>query len=109
MGILYPFHHRLRPVTALFSIIFIWLLSFAIIFPSAATLTVIHLDDMCMVQDNQIDPLFMCFEDWPRADMRRLYTLVIFIQVYLAPLCLISILYTCIAAKLSNNLRENQV
>ncbi|KAF4108419.1 hypothetical protein G5714_011178 [Onychostoma macrolepis] len=109
MGIVYPFHHRLRPVTALFAIIFIWLLSFAIIFPSAATLTVIHLDDMYMVQDNQIYPLFVCFEDWPRADMRRLYTLVIFIQVYLAPLCLISILYTCIAAKLSNNLRESQV
>uniref|UniRef100_A0A672KEK8 Neuropeptide FF receptor 1 like 1 n=1 Tax=Sinocyclocheilus grahami TaxID=75366 RepID=A0A672KEK8_SINGR len=28
MGIVYPFHHRLRPATAFFAIIFIWLLSF---------------------------------------------------------------------------------
>ncbi|XP_077099582.1 neuropeptide FF receptor 1 like 1 [Siphateles boraxobius] len=107
-GIVFPFHHRLRPVTALFAIIFIWLLAFAIICPSAATLTVIHLDDIYMVQDNQIYPLFVCFEDWPRADMRRVYTTVIFIHVYLAPLGLISIMYGCIAAKLSNNLRENR-
>ncbi|XP_059400802.1 neuropeptide FF receptor 1 like 1 [Carassius carassius] len=109
MGIVYPFHHRLRPVTAFFAIIFIWLLAFAIIFPSATTLTVIQLDDMYMVQDNQIYPLFMCFEDWARADMRRVYTLVIFVQVYLAPLGIISIMYGCIAGKLSNNLRENRV
>ncbi|XP_026075943.1 neuropeptide FF receptor 1 like 1 [Carassius auratus] len=109
MGIVYPFHHRLRPFTAFFAIIFIWLLAFAIIFPSAATLTVIQLDDMYMVQDNQIYPLFVCFEDWARADMRRVYTLVIFFQVYLAPLGIISIMYGCIAAKLSNNLRENRV
>lgn len=108
-GIVYPFHHRLRPVSALFAIIFIWLLAFAIIFPSAATLTVIRLDDIYMVQDNQIYPLFVCFEDWPRADLRRVYTTVIFVHVYLAPLGLISIMYGCIAAKLSNNLRENRV
>ncbi|XP_016302627.1 neuropeptide FF receptor 1 like 1 [Sinocyclocheilus anshuiensis] len=109
MGIVHPFHHRLRPATAFFAIIFIWLLAFAIIFPSAATLTVIHLDDMYMVQDNQMYPLFVCFEDWARADMRRVYTLVIFVQVYLAPLGLICIMYGCITAKLSNNLRENRV
>ncbi|XP_048036956.1 neuropeptide FF receptor 1 like 1 [Megalobrama amblycephala] len=108
-GIVYPFHHRLRPVSALFAIIFIWLLAFAIIFPSAATLTVIRLDDIYMVQDNQIYPLFVCFEDWPRADMRRVYTTVIFVHVYLAPLGLISIMYGCISAKLSNSLRENRV
>ncbi|KAL0183451.1 hypothetical protein M9458_022826, partial [Cirrhinus mrigala] len=109
MGIVYPFHHRLRPVTAFFAIIFIWLFAFAIIFPSAATLTVLHLNDMYMVWDNQIYPLFVCFEDWPNVGMRRLYTLIIFVQVYLAPLGLISVMYSCIAAKLSNNLRENRV
>lgn len=61
-----------------------------------------------MVQDKRIYPLSVCFEDWPRADMRRVYTTVMFIHVYLAPLGLISIMYGCIAAKLSNNLRENR-
>ncbi|KAI4897918.1 hypothetical protein NFI96_023126 [Prochilodus magdalenae] len=106
-GIVYPFRHRLRPVTALFAIFFIWLLAFAVIFPSAATLTVIHLDDTYMIQDNQTYPLFVCYEDWPQADMRRIYTTVIFIHVYLAPLALISIMYGCIAVKLSGNLRHN--
>ncbi|XP_051971802.1 neuropeptide FF receptor 1-like [Xyrauchen texanus] len=108
-GIVYPFRHRLRPVTALFAIVFIWLFAFAIIFPSAATLTVTHLEDIYMVQDNQLYPLFVCFEDWPKADMRRVYTTIIFVHVYLAPLGLISIMYGCIASKLSNNLRENRV
>ncbi|KAA0704370.1 Neuropeptide FF receptor 1 G-protein coupled receptor 147 RFamide-related peptide receptor [Triplophysa tibetana] len=107
-GIVYPFRHRLRPVSAFFAIVFIWLLAFAIIIPSAATLTVIHVDDVFMVLNNRIYPLSVCFEDWPRADMRRVYTTVMFIHVYLAPLGLISIMYGCIAAKLSNNLCENR-
>ncbi|KAK2870880.1 hypothetical protein QQF64_001961 [Cirrhinus molitorella] len=102
------YHHHLRPVTALFTIIFIWLLAFAIIFPSAATMTVIRLDNMYLVHDNQMYPLCICFEDWAKA-VRRVYTLVIFIPVYLAPLVLISLMYGCIAGKLSNNLRENRV
>uniref|UniRef100_A0A3B1JWA2 Neuropeptide FF receptor 1 n=2 Tax=Astyanax mexicanus TaxID=7994 RepID=A0A3B1JWA2_ASTMX len=106
-GIMYPFRHRLRPMTALFAIFFIWLLAFAIIFPSATTLTVIQLEDTYMIQDNQMYPLFVCYEDWPKADMRRIYTTVIFIHVYLAPLALISIMYGCISAKLSGNLQHH--
>nr|XP_055063244.1 neuropeptide FF receptor 1 like 1 [Misgurnus anguillicaudatus] len=107
-GIVYPFHHRLRPVSAFFAIIFIWLLAFAIIFPSAVRSTVKPLDGICMLQDNQIYPVFVCFEDWPKEEMRRVYTTVIFIYVYLAPLGLLSIMYGCIATKLSKNLRKNR-
>uniref|UniRef100_A0AAY4ASL3 Neuropeptide FF receptor 1 n=1 Tax=Denticeps clupeoides TaxID=299321 RepID=A0AAY4ASL3_9TELE len=108
-GIVYPFRHRIRPVMALLAICLIWLLAFAVIFPSAATLTVTHYDNTYMVQDNRTYPLFVCYEDWPRPEMRRVYTTVIFVHVYLAPLGLISIMYGCIAAKLSNNLRQNGV
>uniref|UniRef100_A0AAY4ASM7 Neuropeptide FF receptor 1 n=1 Tax=Denticeps clupeoides TaxID=299321 RepID=A0AAY4ASM7_9TELE len=107
--IVYPFRHRIRPVMALLAICLIWLLAFAVIFPSAATLTVTHYDNTYMVQDNRTYPLFVCYEDWPRPEMRRVYTTVIFVHVYLAPLGLISIMYGCIAAKLSNNLRQNGV
>ncbi|XP_047660422.1 neuropeptide FF receptor 1 like 1 isoform X1 [Tachysurus fulvidraco] len=106
-GIVYPFRHRLRPVTALFAIFFIWLLAFAIIFPSSAMLTVIQLDDTYMVHENKTYPLFVCFEDWPRSGMRRIYTTAIFVHVYLLPLVLISIMYGCIAFKLSGKLRQN--
>ncbi|KAJ8347090.1 hypothetical protein SKAU_G00284910 [Synaphobranchus kaupii] len=105
-GIVYPFRHRMKPFTALLAIMFIWLMAFAIIFPSAATLTVIHLDNTYMVQDNQTYPLLVCFEDWPKPGLRRVYTTLIFVQVYLAPLAAISLMYGCIVAKLSTNLRR---
>ncbi|KAL4609271.1 neuropeptide FF receptor 1-like [Arapaima gigas] len=106
MGIVYPFRHRMRRVTALLAILLIWLLAFAIIFPSAATLTVMHLQDTYMVQGNQTYPLFVCYEDWPRPELRRIYTTVIFAHVYLAPLGLISVMYGCISIKLVTKLRQ---
>lgn len=106
-GIVYPFRHRLRRVTAVFAIFFIWLLAFAIIFPSSATLTVIQPDDMYMVHENKSYPLFVCYEDWPRSGMRRIYTTTIFVHVYVLPLVLISIMYGCIACKLSGKLRQS--
>ncbi|KAL2099981.1 hypothetical protein ACEWY4_004375 [Coilia grayii] len=105
-GIVYPFRHRTRPVMALFAIFFIWLLAFAVISPSAATLTVTHYENAYMEQGNRTYPLFVCYEDWPRPEMRRIYTTVIFVHVYLAPLLLISVMYGCIAAKLSTKLRQ---
>ncbi|TSM12565.1 Neuropeptide FF receptor 2 [Bagarius yarrelli] len=106
-GIVYPFRHRLRPVTALVAIFFIWILAFAIIFPSSATLTVIQLDDMYLEHENKTYPLFVCYENWPHSGMRRIYTTAIFVHVYLLPLVLISIMYGYIAFKLSGKLRQN--
>lgn len=103
---MYPFRHRTRPVTALFAIFFIWLLAFAVIFPSATTLTVTHYDNAYMEQGNHTYPLFVCYEDWSQPEMRRVYTTVIFVHVYLAPLALISVMYGCIATKLSVKLHE---
>ncbi|XP_010875931.2 neuropeptide FF receptor 1 like 1 [Esox lucius] len=105
-GIVYPFRHRMRPVSALLTILFIWVLAFAVICPSAATLTVIHLENTYAVQDNHTYPVFVCFEKWPQPEMRRVYTMVIFVHVYLAPLGVISVMYGCIAAKLSTSLRQ---
>ncbi|KAJ8392696.1 hypothetical protein AAFF_G00071800 [Aldrovandia affinis] len=96
--------HRMKPITALLAIMFIWLLAFAIICPSAAMLTVMQLKDTYMVEDNQTYPLYVCYEDWPRPGQRRVYTTVIFVQVYLAPLAMISLMYSCVAGKLSTNL-----
>lgn len=103
---MYPFRHRARPITALCAILFIWLLAFIVILPSAATLTVEHYDNAYMEQGNRTYPLFVCYEDWPQPEMRRVYTTVIFVHVYLAPLVLISVMYGCIAAKLSTKLRQ---
>ncbi|KPP58293.1 hypothetical protein Z043_123895, partial [Scleropages formosus] len=94
------------PITALLAILLIWLLAFAIIFPSAATLTVMHLQDTYMVQGNQTYPLFVCYEDWPRPRLQRIYTTVIFVHVYLAPLGLISVMYGYISVKLVSKLQQ---
>ncbi|KAM6986495.1 neuropeptide FF receptor 1 like 1 [Aplochiton taeniatus] len=105
-GIVYPFRHRMRPATAFLTIVFIWVLAFVIICPLAATLTVIRLEDTYMVHDNHTYPVFVCFENWPRPQIRQIYTMVIFVHVYLAPLLAISIMYGCIAAKIYPNLRK---
>uniref|UniRef100_A0A8C9R9G5 Neuropeptide FF receptor 1 like 1 n=1 Tax=Scleropages formosus TaxID=113540 RepID=A0A8C9R9G5_SCLFO len=100
------YHNRRVPITALLAILLIWLLAFAIIFPSAATLTVMHLQDTYMVQGNQTYPLFVCYEDWPRPRLQRIYTTVIFVHVYLAPLGLISVMYGYISIKLVSKLQQ---
>ncbi|RXN24518.1 neuropeptide FF receptor 1-like protein [Labeo rohita] len=109
MWIVYPLCNHLQPVAAIFTIFFIWALAFAITLPSAATMTVIHLNNTYLVHDNKMYPLCVCFMDWARAGMRRAYTLFIFVQVFLVPLCLICTMYGTIAAKLYSDLRENEV
>ncbi|XP_062410766.1 neuropeptide FF receptor 1 like 1 [Sardina pilchardus] len=98
-GIMFPFRQRTRPVTALLVILFIWLLAFAVIVPSAAMLRVEPYGDAYVTQGERTYPLLVCYEAWPRPELRRVYTTLVFVHVYLAPLLLIGLMYGCIAAK----------
>ncbi|XP_066568653.1 neuropeptide FF receptor 1 like 1 [Amia ocellicauda] len=102
--IVYPFRQKMSILKAILAIALIWMLACAIMCPSAAMLTVIHLKDTYMIQDNKTYPLLTCFENWPQPEMRKLYTTVLFVHVYLAPLGLISLMYCRIAMKLFSNL-----
>lgn len=50
--------------------------------------------------DNKTTPFYWCRENWPNQEMRRIYTTVLFANIYLAPLSLIVIMYARIGITL---------
>jgi len=51
---------------------------------------------------NETRPVYWCREDWPNPGMRKIYTTVLFANIYLAPLSLIIIMYARISIALFN-------
>ncbi|MBN3316451.1 NPFF2 protein, partial [Atractosteus spatula] len=102
--IVYPFRQKMSMFKAVLAIAFIWMLAFAIMCPSATMLTVIHLKDTYVIQNNDTYPLFTCYEDWPYPEMRTVYTTILFVHIYLMPLGLISLMYGRIVVKLFSKL-----
>ncbi|XP_028655376.1 neuropeptide FF receptor 1-like [Erpetoichthys calabaricus] len=98
--IVYPFRQKLSRLKAILTIGLIWGLAFAIMSPSAAMMTVVHLEGTYMVYNNETYPLMTCYEQWPKPEMRKIYTTVLFVHIYLAPLGLISLMYGRIVVKL---------
>lgn len=52
---------------------------------------------------NDTHPFYWCRENWPNQEMRRIYTTVLFANIYLAPLSLIVIMYVRIGFTLSKS------
>lgn len=50
--------------------------------------------------DNKTSPFYWCRENWPNQDMRKVYTTVLFANIYLAPLSLIVVMYARIGVTL---------
>lgn len=50
--------------------------------------------------DNKTTPFYWCRENWPNQEMRKIYTTVLFANIYLAPLSLIVIMYARIGITL---------
>uniref|UniRef100_A0AAY4BKF2 G-protein coupled receptors family 1 profile domain-containing protein n=1 Tax=Denticeps clupeoides TaxID=299321 RepID=A0AAY4BKF2_9TELE len=101
--IVYPFKPKLNLLVAKATIGIVWLLAFAIMFPSVIMLEVKQENGHYMVYDddvNRTSPLYYCYETWPNPEMRKIYTTVLFVHIYLLPLTLIILLYICIGAKL---------
>lgn len=53
-------------------------------------------------RNNDTYPFYWCREDWPNQEMRKIYTTVLFANIYLAPLTLIVIMYARIGFTLFN-------
>lgn len=51
--------------------------------------------------NNDTRPFYWCRENWPNQEMRKIYTTVLFANIYLAPLTLIVIMYARIGFTLS--------
>ncbi|MGH0119027.1 UNVERIFIED_CONTAM: hypothetical protein FKN15_003576 [Acipenser sinensis] len=98
--IIYPFWQKLSLPKALGIVLLIWALAIAIMCPAAAMLKVVQLNDTDVVHENETYSLYTCYENWPEPDMRKAYTTVLFVHIYLAPLSLISIMYGIIGARL---------
>ncbi|XP_007443057.2 neuropeptide FF receptor 2 [Python bivittatus] len=103
-SIVYPFKQKLTIWTALIIIAIIWVLAIAIMCPSAVMLKVKEEKHFRVMlgDDNQTRAIYWCLEDWPNQDMRKIYTTVLFANIYLAPLSLIVIMYARIGITLFN-------
>lgn len=100
--IVYPFKQKLTISTATLIIVIIWVLAISIMCPSGVMLQVtkeqtirIYLGD-----GNRTSPFYWCRENWPNQEMRKIYTTVLFANIYLAPLSLIVIMYARIGITL---------
>ncbi|KAM4709651.1 neuropeptide FF receptor 2 [Discoglossus pictus] len=100
--IVYPFKQKLTISTAVVIIAVIWVLAIAIMCPSAVMLHVKEDKHFRVIlgNSNQTSPIYWCQEDWPNPQMRKIYTTVLFSNIYLAPLSLIVIMYARIGITL---------
>lgn len=76
-------------------IVIIWVLAVFIMCPSGVMLQVTKEQNFRIVlgRNNSTRPFYWCRENWPNQEMRKIYTTVLFANIYLAPLSLIVIMY----------------
>lgn len=100
--IVYPFKQKLTISTSKLIIVVIWVLAVSIMCPSAVMLQVTKEHTVKIVLGhNDTQPFYWCRENWPNQEMRKIYTTVLFANIYLAPLSLIVIMYARIGFTLS--------
>ncbi|XP_049593353.1 neuropeptide FF receptor 2 [Syngnathus scovelli] len=100
--IVYPFKQKLTIATSKLIIAVIWVLAAIISCPSGVMLHVAHEPSVRIVLRQRQDsrPFYWCRENWPSPDMRKVYTTVLFVNIYFAPLTLIVIMYARIGVAL---------
>lgn len=79
------------------------MLAVSIMCPSGVMLQVAKEQRVRIVlgSNNDTRPFYWCRENWPNQEMRKVYTTVLFVNIYLAPLSLIVIMYARIGFTLS--------
>uniref|UniRef100_A0A3Q2XZ94 Neuropeptide FF receptor 1 n=1 Tax=Hippocampus comes TaxID=109280 RepID=A0A3Q2XZ94_HIPCM len=100
--IVYPFKQKLSISAAALIIVTIWVLAISIMCPSGVMLQVTREQSVRVLlgYDNKTAPFYWCRENWPNREMRRIYTTVLFANIYLAPLSLIVVMYARIGIAL---------
>lgn len=100
--IVYPFKQKLTISMATLILIVIWVLAISIMCPSGVMLQVTKEQTVRVLlgYDNKTSPFYWCRENWPNQEMRKIYTTVLFANIYLAPLSLIVIMYARIGITL---------
>ncbi|KAJ8286931.1 hypothetical protein GJAV_G00045030 [Gymnothorax javanicus] len=99
--IVYPFKQKLTLSTSTLIIVIIWVLAVSIMCPSGVMLQVTEAQNIrILLGDNETIPFYWCRENWPTQEMRKIYTTILFANIYLAPLTLIVIMYARIGITL---------
>ncbi|KAG9281789.1 neuropeptide FF receptor 2-like [Astyanax mexicanus] len=100
--IVYPFKQKLTISTSTVIIVIIWVLAISIMCPSGVMLQVTKESRVSILlgESNATRPFYWCRENWPSQEMRKIYTTVLFANIYLAPLILIVIMYARIGITL---------
>ncbi|XP_036383190.1 neuropeptide FF receptor 2a [Megalops cyprinoides] len=100
--IVYPFKQKLTISTSTLIIVIIWVLAISIMCPSGVMLQVTKEQTIRVFlgDGNRTNPFYWCRENWPNQEMRKIYTTVLFANIYLAPLSLIVIMYARIGITL---------
>ncbi|XP_076856968.1 neuropeptide FF receptor 2a isoform X2 [Brachyhypopomus gauderio] len=100
--IVYPFKQKLTISTAMLIIAIIWVLAISIMCPSGVMLQVTKEQSIRVFlgSGNRTSPFYWCRENWPNQEMRKIYTTVLFANIYLAPLSLIVVMYARIGITL---------
>lgn len=101
--IVYPFKQKLTIASSKLIIVIIWVLAVSITCPSGVMLQVTKEQTVRIVvgDRNHTRPFYWCRENWPSQEMRKVYTTVLFANIYLAPLSLIVVMYARIGFALS--------
>lgn len=99
---MYPFKQKLTISTSTLIIVVIWVLAISIMCPSGVMLQVTKETQVSVLlgDGNVTRPFYWCHENWPNQEMRKIYTTVLFANIYLAPLTLIVIMYARIGITL---------
>ncbi|XP_068168069.1 neuropeptide FF receptor 1 like 2 [Antennarius striatus] len=101
--IVYPLQPKPSVLYAKAVIVLIWILAVAIMCPAAVALTVEKVPFHYTVYKDNFNhtyPLYMCYENFDKPQMRKIYTVVLFLHIYLLPLAIMTLMYGSIGIKL---------
>nr|QUV72744.1 LPXRFa-R [Scatophagus argus] len=108
--IVYPLQPKPTVLVAKAAIVLIWVLAVVIMCPAAVALTVEKVPFSYLVYNDDFNhtyPLYTCYEDFANPQMRKVYTVVLFVHIYLVPLTIITLMYGGIGVKLCSSAVAN--
>ncbi|XP_078105774.1 neuropeptide FF receptor 1 like 2 [Sander vitreus] len=108
--IVYPLQPKPTVLVAKAAIVLIWVLAVVIMCPTAVALTMEEVPFHYMVYNddfNHTSPLYTCYENFANPQMRKVYTAVLFVLIYLVPLTVITLMYGSIGGKLCSSVVAN--
>lgn len=108
---MYPLRPKPTVLVAKAVIALIWVLAVAIMCPAAVALTVEQVPLHYMVYNDDFNhtiPLYTCYENFAKPEMRKVYTVVLFVHIYLVPLTIITFMYGSIGVKLCSSVLANR-